>query len=282
MTWDGFFKWLEANGVHYSPGDYHFEGRGHWFPQPPDLTQDRVAPRPPPPWIFVFRSQQELARGQILPTVDVMTSFSKPVYGIEDPKQAKAVVEQALQDFDLAAGGEELAPPPERWDPHVEPTHRPQLRPMQEDDRSAVEQAWRERNAHLLRPRTSSSGPVVAPRYVAEETEEEKKWKAEQRKKHYDGITPDDSEISDSCDLGAHERCSGCGCGCHQSMAMPLRVKPFNFPKHCGCGRTFNEKQWSKLELKGHQVIEADDEGPREVLEIKDCPSCKSTLAVEV
>lgn len=79
----------------------------------------------------------------------------------------------------------------------------------------------------------------------------------------------DDSDVSDSCDLGAHERCSGCGCACHEE---PVKV--------CGCGKTFTQAQWNELPLKGKQEIEADDEGPAETIEMRNCDRCSSTLGI--
>lgn len=40
--------------------------------------------------------------------------------------------------------------------------------------------------------------------------------------------------------------------------------------------------RWSQLELVGRQVTPADETGPREVLELRNCPCCHSTLAVLV
>ncbi len=117
MTWNEFFAWLERNGVHYSPGDLHFEGRGFWFPQPPDLTQDVVGPRPPEPWIHVFKSVIEIEGRAPIQTVDVITSFGVDQYNIEKPALAQAAVERALMAFDDAAGGETFAPPPHRFAP---------------------------------------------------------------------------------------------------------------------------------------------------------------------
>lgn len=48
---------------------------------------------------------------------------------------------------------------------------------------------------------------------------------------------------------------------------------PSNWPKRCGCGRTFDTIAWSDLPLLGNQV---DDS---RVLELRNCP-CGSTIAV--
>ncbi len=339
MNWESFFRWLEQNGVRYSPGDYHFEGRGYWFPQPPTLDQDIVAPKPPPPWIYVFKGQVEMP-GRTIPTVDVSTSFSPPVFDIEDPAVAQRVVQQALMDFDMAQGADELRAPEPRWaplPPVLPVVHGQRL----EHDYTQVEQAWREKNRAVLSKRGSSSGPDVSPRYVStgEETDEDREVKAQmlrERKKREDfggadddiaefeaeegdvcescgdkmvegqrlwqfvrgargmycskacargeggarqfvkdaekgqpfGQTPDDSDVSDNCDLGAHERCAGCGCNCH-------------WRKQCGtCGRVFTAAQWRALKTIGKQKIEADDEGPASTIVLKNC-GCGSTLGVE-
>ena len=39
---------------------------------------------------------------------------------------------------------------------------------------------------------------------------------------------------------------------------------------------------WESLEYVGLQIIEADEQGPREVLELRNAPCCGSTLCVEV
>lgn len=51
--------------------------------------------------------------------------------------------------------------------------------------------------------------------------------------------------------------------------------------KKCGCGNTFTQAQWKKLEHKGYLHTPADEVGPEELLELRNCP-CHSTLAVEV
>ncbi len=278
MTWEGFYKWLEQNRIRYSPGDYHFEGRGFWFPEPPDLTTGAVAPRPAPPWINVFKSSVDTGK-RTIETVDVTTSFSPPQYGIESPKEAQAAVVQALMDFDLALGAEPFNPPPMR-EPETRASRggRPISDEAYERGSRRVEAEWRERNKALLersRPYIST-GPEVSPRYRSEQDIAEEKrdhWLASAMKKKFEGLTPDDSDVSDSCDLGAHERCPSCGCGCHSEIRT-------TFPKQCGCGRIFTRAQWNKLKLKGHQVTEADEFGPEELIELKDCPSCFSTLGV--
>lgn len=283
MTWDSFFSWLERVGVRYSPGDIHYAGRGHWFPQPPDLTQNVESPLSPEPWIHVFKSAIE-GNGRSTPTVDVMTSFSPAQYNIEDPKVARQAVERALMDYDMAMGAEEFhplpirhpeAPPPSAMTERIRIAHQRRAQEMEAGrQRAAAERAAgvaledeRREQRNLL-----TRGPYTLPRYVPSaegEREAEEYHRLLKPRKHYDGITSDDSDVSDNCDMGAHERCSGCGCGCH-------------WFRRCGCGRTFTRAQWDELPLVGTQHVEADDEGPATDLEMKDCPVCKSTLAVEV
>ncbi len=51
--------------------------------------------------------------------------------------------------------------------------------------------------------------------------------------------------------------------------------------KKCSCGRTYTEAQWKKLKKIGEQKTEADEFGPAELLELRNCP-CTSTLAIEI
>lgn len=53
------------------------------------------------------------------------------------------------------------------------------------------------------------------------------------------------------------------------------------FPKACPCGKKYTKAQWEKLPSKGIQVIEADEEGPEERLDLRNC-SCGSTLATQL
>lgn len=73
-------------------------------------------------------------------------------------------------------------------------------------------------------------------------------------------------EVSGSCDLGAHERCSGCECGCHEVI------------KRCGCGRTYTQEQWGELKPLGTQVTE--EAGVRYFTVMANCV-CGSTIATE-
>lgn len=78
------------------------------------------------------------------------------------------------------------------------------------------------------------------------------------------------SDVSDSCDMGAHERCSHreCECGCHEA----------SIAKICSCGKEFTQAQWDELQDLGAQVTE--EGGFRYVTNMKNC-SCGSTLATE-
>jgi GNAT superfamily N-acetyltransferase len=76
-------------------------------------------------------------------------------------------------------------------------------------------------------------------------------------------------DVSPSCDMGAHERCRGCDCGCHGEPII----------KRCGCGRTYTQAEWDALPLLGKQVIPAWRDEPEETLTMKNCV-CHSTLAV--
>ncbi len=87
----------------------------------------------------------------------------------------------------------------------------------------------------------------------------------------FKGLTDDDSDVSDSCDLGAHERCSHCGCGCHQKLIF----------KACSCGREHSRGDWNELALLGQQKVEADGDDPACIFEARNC-RCGSTLMVEL
>jgi hypothetical protein len=52
------------------------------------------------------------------------------------------------------------------------------------------------------------------------------------------------------------------------------------FVSRCGrCGTSHTADRWATLPLLGSQKIEADEEGPEQLLELRDC-SCGSTLAI--
>lgn len=46
------------------------------------------------------------------------------------------------------------------------------------------------------------------------------------------------------------------------------------------CGTSYTQARWGGLELKGQQKVEADEEGPAQTLELRNC-TCGSTLAKE-
>lgn len=48
------------------------------------------------------------------------------------------------------------------------------------------------------------------------------------------------------------------------------------------CRREFTERQWDMLPILGQQTFDADDEGPAGALVMKNCPTCNSTLAMEI
>lgn len=85
-----------------------------------------------------------------------------------------------------------------------------------------------------------------------------------------------DDGMSYSCDIGAHERCSGksCECGCHEEDTAHVKTCSF-------CGRTFTAAEWEALPLVGYQEVAADAFGPASRLELKNCPDDDSTLAIE-
>jgi hypothetical protein len=45
------------------------------------------------------------------------------------------------------------------------------------------------------------------------------------------------------------------------------------------CGTSYTAERWAALELKGEQKVEADETGPAETLELRNC-GCGSTLAI--
>lgn len=49
--------------------------------------------------------------------------------------------------------------------------------------------------------------------------------------------------------------------------------------KQCSCGRAYTKSEWERLPIIGHQVT--DDEEGRYDLELRNCPSCDSTIGVE-
>ena len=51
------------------------------------------------------------------------------------------------------------------------------------------------------------------------------------------------------------------------------------WPKKCGCGESFTEEQWEKLNYVGLQKSGIDNYPD---LELRNCGHCKSTLAIVV
>jgi hypothetical protein len=51
------------------------------------------------------------------------------------------------------------------------------------------------------------------------------------------------------------------------------------FFKQCGCGRTFNAREWAALEDVG-EVFTEDETGTFR-LEMRNCDACRSTLGIE-
>ncbi len=296
MTWDSFYKWLEAHNIRWSPGDMHYDGAGFWYPQPPDLRADRVPGEPltpPPPWIHIFKSSIEDGR-KTTTTVDVMTSFSPAHYSIENPADARELVEQAMMGFDTAAG----AGPAMQRRLYTEPAQASRAgrgRPMSAENLRLRDEFEAEMNA-LPRNKRPAGGPIQRV-WEANAEESMKRWNdmIESRKweparrpaaesplykgeplkmKGYGAATPDDSDVSDSCDLGAHERCGGCGCGCH---------RPAWKVKTCSCGQSFTREEWESLPYLGRQKLEATADEPACELEARNCsPGCGSTLYAEI
>lgn len=51
--------------------------------------------------------------------------------------------------------------------------------------------------------------------------------------------------------------------------------------KQCGCGKAYTKPEWDNLHKVGQLHTPADEFGPDEILELKNC-SCGSTMALEV
>lgn len=51
--------------------------------------------------------------------------------------------------------------------------------------------------------------------------------------------------------------------------------------KTCSCGRKYTRAQWRKLRYVGRIHVPADEEGPADDLELRDCV-CQSTISVRV
>lgn len=51
--------------------------------------------------------------------------------------------------------------------------------------------------------------------------------------------------------------------------------------KRCGCGRLYGEAEWRKLPRAGTMTTPADETGPEETLELRNC-ACGSTLAIVI
>lgn len=51
--------------------------------------------------------------------------------------------------------------------------------------------------------------------------------------------------------------------------------------KTCGCGRAYDAADWARLPFVSHVHTPADDEGPAETIELRNC-ACGSTISVLV
>lgn len=51
--------------------------------------------------------------------------------------------------------------------------------------------------------------------------------------------------------------------------------------KRCGCGRVHTREGWGDLDYVGVWHVPADETGPEERLELRNCP-CGSTISIEV
>ncbi len=277
MTWGKFYEWLGANGVKWFPGDMHYDGAGFWFPVPPDLNERGAngLPLPPPaPWIHVFKSSYEDGR-KTTTTVDVSTSFGPSLYGIEDPAEAQRVVEQALMDYDTASG---LGPAMKaRMYPEPVPRASGRGKPMSAENLRLRDEFEAEMNK-LPRNKRPPTGPYKREFEIKleeslkrrDEMLESRQWEPARKPKGYGGI----DDVSNNCDLGAHERCVSCACGCHIQTLPKI--------KDCTtCGREFFQASWEELPYLGRQKLEATEEEPACELEARNC-HCGSTLYAEV
>ncbi len=48
------------------------------------------------------------------------------------------------------------------------------------------------------------------------------------------------------------------------------------WPKRCGCGRSYTEHEWALLQFIGTMVDEVES------CELRNCETCKSTIAVAI
>lgn len=99
----------------------------------------------------------------------------------------------------------------------------------------------------------------------------------------FSGLGSNDEGISSQCDVGHHVRCRGCECSCHvRKLGSLIGERWDNEIVQCTkCGRQHDPRQWQELKFVGNQPVEADEEGPAYVLEMRNCP-CGSTLAIDL
>ncbi len=289
-----FYDWLKANGFLYSRGNYHYDGQGWWYPELPDVSREQVHP-PAGPWIRVFPSSIEQG-GRTKETVDILTSFSAPQYNLESPEAAQEAVEHALMNMDEALGLEPLPVPTEypEYLPPPNPAVRARIAAERAASRARVEVEWQRREGPGIRERdrmrageearrslnipyvipqdpheyippkrtTAHANPVLSPEAKHEELVARRRAK-KGKGPSYAGY---DSDVSQSCDQGHHERCAGgfvCDCSCHQ----------FNRPvARCDCGKSFTDAVWKELPLVG-----ATTHGG-EFVEVRTCSGCKGEV----
>lgn len=265
MNWNNFEAWLKEQGFVHTHG-YDDLNRGWWFPEAPKNLE-----RPPSKrkvWIHIARDQGADAY--------FVTTNKSSVY-VESPDAAQQAVEQALIAFDLGGGIYEPMPirsaPPRVEVEKVGPGVTIVRKPLRRD-----EPGWR---GEYLGPQTHPLWTMSA-RVEKERERREKEYTTrpepgprqgvEYHGEHLKmrGLDGLDDGVSGACDQGSHQRCDheACECACHQAKVCTK------------CGKRYDARAWTELPLVGRQAVDADDQGPAYVLELRNC-RCGSTLAVE-
>ena len=60
---------------------------------------------------------------------------------------------------------------------------------------------------------------------------------------------------------------------CDVALFNEIRANAKKWPKRCGCGRSYTEHEWALITIAGTMVDEVES------LELRNCVSCKSTIA---
>lgn len=224
-----FYRWLEQNGFKHTRGDVHWLNSGWWFPAlPENLSEEKV----PGNWVWIQVDREN-------PAVFVETNSRagrETLTYTDDPEKAKKITGDALarcmmeSDQEMEGGFSGVYP---TKDPRVgKKVYVPDWEPPFHGRVHSATGKWlivkRDDNSRLVTLKVDDvQWPEGAPAGL-------------------DGYSQDDA-VSQSCDAGAHERCTGgevCDCSCHKFRGAVVT-------RCADCKRSYSHGQFKALPFVG-------------------------------